>query len=158
MAPCKAAGATQTAITGSAGVNTVTVRAGGTLLATGDLANGSRCARRRAARSTRAAARFSLGAWRRLPSSFTTARTVVGTVDGGAGLDTRVYDIDLNANVGALLGFEGLTKTGTGVLNINGPGATNLAAIEVLGGTLRHSRRRRHHRRCEHDRGLPAPR
>ena len=61
---------------------------------------------------------------------------VVGDVDGGAGLDTRVYDIDLNADVGALLGFEGLTKNGTGVLNINGPATTNLAEIEVLGGTL----------------------
>ncbi|WP_206860571.1 autotransporter-associated beta strand repeat-containing protein [Lysobacter changpingensis] len=61
---------------------------------------------------------------------------VLGTVDGGAGLDTRTYDINLIADIGALGNFEGVTKTGTGTLNINGPSATDLQEVQVLGGTL----------------------
>ena len=61
---------------------------------------------------------------------------VLGTIDGGAGLDSRVYDINTTANLGSLLNFEGVTKTGTGTLNINGPGATDLQEVQVLGGTL----------------------
>jgi fibronectin-binding autotransporter adhesin len=130
----QAAGATQSALTGSAGTNTVTVAAGGTLRATGDLGNGSDVLDVAGTFDTGAGA-LSLGDG---DDSFLVhdGTNVVGTVDGGAGLDTRVYNISLNADVGALLGFEGLTKTGTGVLSINGPGTTNLAEIEVLGGTL----------------------
>ncbi|WP_223621909.1 hypothetical protein, partial [Lysobacter sp. ESA13C] len=62
--------------------------------------------------------------------------TVLGTIDGGAGLDTRVYDINLSANLGSLASFEGVTKTGTGMLNVTGPGATDLQEVSVLGGTL----------------------
>ena len=63
--------------------------------------------------------------------------TVVnGIVDGGAGLDTRTYNINTSADLGALVGFEGVTKTGTGVLNITGPGATDLQEVDVLAGTL----------------------
>ncbi|HJR74109.1 MAG TPA: autotransporter-associated beta strand repeat-containing protein [Luteimonas sp.] len=61
---------------------------------------------------------------------------IIGTIDGGAGLDSRTYDINTTADLGALLNFEGVTKTGTGTLNINGPGATDLQEVEVLGGTL----------------------
>ena len=48
----------------------------------------------------------------------------------------RTYNINTSADLGALLNFEGVTKTGTGVLNITGPGATDLQAVDVLGGTL----------------------
>lgn len=61
---------------------------------------------------------------------------ITGTIDGGDGLDTRVYNIDSNADLGALVNFEGLTKTGAGVLSIQGPGSSTLDEVEVLGGTL----------------------
>ncbi|MCL1633627.1 autotransporter-associated beta strand repeat-containing protein [Luteimonas sp. SX5] len=61
---------------------------------------------------------------------------VIGTIDGGAGLDSRTYDINTTADLGALANFEGVTKTGTGTLNINGPGTTDLQDVQVLGGTL----------------------
>ena len=64
------------------------------------------------------------------------ARTCWGTVDGGAGRDTRVYDIAGQATLGALQGFEGLEKRGDGALRIDGPDATGLEDVEVLGGTL----------------------
>ena len=87
------------------------------------------------ARSTSAAAR-SCSATATTISSCTTTRSVAGTVDGGAGFDTRTYDINATATVGALVNFEGVTKTGTGVLTITGPGVTDLGAVDVLGGTL----------------------
>ena len=130
----QAAGATQSALTGSAGANTVTVAASGTLLAAGDLGTGNDVLDVAGTLDT-GAGTLALGDG---DDSFVIhdGTNVVGAVDGGAGLDTRVYNIDLNADVGALLGFEGVTKTGIGVLSINGPGTTNLAEIEVLGGTL----------------------
>ena len=64
---------------------------------------------------------------------------VLGTIDGGAGLDSRTYDINTIANLGALANFEGLTKTGTGTLNINGPGDDRSARSRSVG---RHAERR----------------
>src|SRR5690606_33635599 len=62
--------------------------------------------------------------------------TVVnGTIDGGAGMDSRVYDIDGTAELGALLNFEGVTKTGTGALHITGPEAADLEHVQGLAGT-----------------------
>ena len=65
-----------------------------------------------------------------------TTTNVIGTVVGGAGLDTRIYNIAGVANVGALQEFEGLTKQNTGTLHINGPGTTDLLEVAVEGGTL----------------------
>ncbi|XHS77016.1 autotransporter outer membrane beta-barrel domain-containing protein [Burkholderiaceae bacterium UC74_6] len=64
--------------------------------------------------------------------------TVVnGTVDGGSGIDSRVYDINGTANLGALVNFEALVKKGTGQLNVNGPAATTgLQLVDVQAGTL----------------------
>jgi fibronectin-binding autotransporter adhesin len=123
-----------TALTGTAGVNTVVVRTGGNLLATGDLGDGADVLDVSGTLDT-AGGSLSLGDGN---DSFVIhdGTNVIGTVDGGAGLDTRVYDINLTATVGALSGFEGLTKTGTGVLHINGPGASAFEQVEALGGIL----------------------
>ena len=123
---------TAAAITGSAGVNTVNII--GTALATGDLGAGNDVLDVRGTLDT-AGGVFALGDG---DDSFVVhdGTVVQGTVDGGAGVDTRVYDINLTADLGALVNFEGVTKTGTGVLNINGPATTNLQQVSVLGGTL----------------------
>ena len=127
-----AGGTAPVAITGSAGVNTVNIT--GTALATGDLGAGADVLDVRGTLDT-AGGVFALGDGN---DSFVVhdGTVVNGTVDGGAGLDTRVYDINLTADLGALVNFEGVTKTGTGVLNINGPSATDLQQVSVLGGTL----------------------
>jgi len=123
-----------TTITGSAGVNTVVVNTGGYLLAAGDLGDGADVLDVSGTLDT-GGGTLSLGDG---DDSFVIhdGTNVIGTVDGGAGMDTRVYDINLTANVGALAGFEGLTKIGTGVLNINGPGASVFEQVQALGGTL----------------------
>ena len=130
----QAAGATQTSISGDAGANTVVVNEGATLLATGDLGAGADVLDVVGTLDT-GGGTLSLGDG---DDSFVVhdGTTVLGTVDGGAGNDTRVYNINLTASVGALVGFEGLTKNGTGTLNINGPGSSALAEVEVQGGTL----------------------
>ncbi|MBM0106341.1 autotransporter outer membrane beta-barrel domain-containing protein [Steroidobacter sp. S1-65] len=123
-----------TSLTGTAGVNIVAVGAGGNLLATGDLGDGADVLDVSGTLDT-GGGTLSLGDGN---DSFVIhdGTNVIGTVEGGAGLDTRVYDINLTADVGALSGFEGLTKTGTGVLNINGPGTSVFEQVEALGGTL----------------------
>ena len=130
----QAAGATQTAITGTAGANTVRVNAGSTLLATGDLGDGNDVLDVVGTFHT-GGGTFHLGAG---DDTFVVhdGTTIIGTIDGGDGLDTRVYDINTTATLGALINFEGLTKTGTGVLTIQGPGSSALAEVAVLGGTL----------------------
>lgn len=130
----QAAGATQTAITGDAGVNTVVINAGGTLRATGDLGAGDDVLDISGTLDT-GAGTLSLGDG---DDSFVIhdGTTVIGNVEGGAGLDTRVYNINLTATVGSLTGFEGLEKTGTGVLNLTGPGTSIFEEVSALGGTL----------------------
>ena len=130
----QAVGATQAVITGSTGVNTVTVSAGATLLATGDLGDGNDVLDV-AGTLDAAGGSFLLGAG---DDSLVIhdGTDIVATVDGGAGFDTRVYNINLTSDVSALTGFEGLTKTGAGVLNLNGPATSTLAEVAVLSGTL----------------------
>ncbi|WP_095152342.1 autotransporter-associated beta strand repeat-containing protein [Pseudomonas sp. Irchel s3b5] len=127
-------GGTAATITGSAGINTVTVGAGGTLLASGDLGAGNDVLDVLGTVDTQGAI-FTLGDG---DDTFTVhdGTNIIGTIDGGAGLDTRIYDINLTADLGTLVNFEGVTKTGVGTLNINGPAATNLLQVDVLGGTL----------------------
>jgi fibronectin-binding autotransporter adhesin len=130
----QAAGGTAATLTGSTGTNTVSIGTGGTLLASGDLGAGNDVLDVAGTLDTRGGT-FALGDG---DDSFVVhdASVVLGTINGGAGLDTRVYDINLTADLGELVNFEGVTKTGTGVLNINGPGATDLQEVSVLGGTL----------------------
>ncbi|WPN36583.1 autotransporter-associated beta strand repeat-containing protein [Pseudomonas sp. P8_139] len=130
----QAVGGTAATLTGSTGTNTVSIGAGGTLLASGDLGAGNDVLDVAGTLDTRGGI-FALGDG---DDTFVVhdASVVLGTIDGGAGLDTRVYDINLTADLGELVSFEGVTKTGAGVLNINGPGATDLQEVSVLGGTL----------------------
>ena len=138
----------------------MTVGAGGTLLATGDLGEGADVLDVAGTLDV-GGGTFPLGDGN---DNFIVhdSTVVTGTVDGGAGFDTRTYDINTTAIVGALVNFEGVTKTGTGVLNITGPGATD-CAVDVLGGTLnigpsgsvvapaahaRHAGRRGRHAEC----------
>ncbi|WP_230979579.1 autotransporter outer membrane beta-barrel domain-containing protein [Steroidobacter gossypii] len=130
----EASGGSMTTINGSAGANAIAVGVDGTLLATGDLGDGVDTLDVFGTLDA-GAGTFLLGDGN---DNFIVhdATVVIGTVDGGAGFDTRTYDIDTTANVGALVNFEGVTKAGTGVLNIMGPAATSLGAVDVLGGTL----------------------
>lgn len=130
----QAANGAPTAITGSSGTNTVAVGAGGFLLASGDLGGGVDVLDVAGTLDTLGGV-LTLGVG---DDTFNVhdGTNVVGNVDGGGGLDTRLYDIDASANLGALLNFEGLTKTGIGVLHVTGPDRTSLFDVEVLGGTL----------------------
>lgn len=129
-----AGGATATAITGSTGINTLNVGAGNTLIATGDLGAGNDVLNVTGTLNT-GSGTLDLGDG---DDNFIIqdGSAVVGTVDGGAGSDTRTFNINATANLGTLTDFEGVTKTGTGILNLNGPGSTDLQDVQVLGGTL----------------------
>ena len=124
----------QTAITGSTGVNTIVVAAGGNLLATGDLGDGADVLDVTGTLDT-GAGTFALGAGN---DTFTIndGTTVIGVVDGGAGTDVFNTDIATTASVGATLGFETLLKTGAGVLNLTGPAASAFDTINVNVGTV----------------------
>ncbi len=130
----QAAGAGDVTLTGSAGANRIDVNAGGTLRASGDLGDGVDTLD--VAGTLITTANVNLGAG---DDVFIVhdGTSVSGTVVGGAGLDTRVYDITGTPSVGALQEFEGLTKRNTGTLNITGPAATtDLQVVAVEGGTL----------------------
>ena len=128
------AGGAPTAIVGSGGTNEITVGSGATLLAVGDLGGGTDVLDVFGTLDTGGGS-LALGGG---DDAFIVhdGTVVLGTIDGGAGEDTRVYDINTTADLGALVNFEGVTKTGTGVLNVNGPAATELQDVQVLGGTL----------------------
>lgn len=122
---------TAAVITGSSGVNAVTV--GGTLFANADMGDGNDVLDVAGTLDTDGGT-FFLGTG---DDNFVVHDgSVVGTVDGGTGFDTRTYNINASATLGSLLTFEGVTKTGTGVLNVTGPGVTDLQAVQVLGSTL----------------------
>ena len=149
-------GGTAAVITGSTGNNTVNVGTGGTLLASGDLGNGDNTVRIDGLLDTTGldfvlgdgtdtldvagtldvgGGTFFLGAG---DDNFIVhdGTVVIGTVEGGDGFDTRTYVINTTADLGALVNFEGVTKTGIGTLNVTGPGTTDLQEVQVLEGTL----------------------
>lgn len=131
----QALGATQAAITGSTGQNTVTVAGGGVLTATGDLGDGSDTLDVAGTLDAGGGGSFMLGTG---DDTFVLhdGAVVTGTVVGGAGFDTRVYDLAGAANVDAVTEFEGLTKRGVGTLNLTGPDTSELVAVVVEAGTL----------------------
>ncbi|WP_217351986.1 autotransporter outer membrane beta-barrel domain-containing protein, partial [Ruegeria sp. HKCCD8929] len=124
----------QTLITGSAGVNTVTVTSTLTLLATGDLGDGADVLDVSGTLDT-GAGTLSLGAG---DDMFTIhdGTMVTGLVDGGVGTDTFNTDINGVASIGAVTGFETLLKTGTGTLNITGPATSTFDTVNVDEGTV----------------------
>ncbi len=130
----QASGSAQAAITGSTGINTVAVNSGATLLATANLGDGADVLTVSGALDAGGGV-FALGAGN---DTFTIddGATVNGTVDAGAGADTINTNIASSANLGASIGFETLTKTGAGVLNVVGPAASVFDTVNVNGGTL----------------------
>ncbi|MGO4550201.1 autotransporter-associated beta strand repeat-containing protein [Lysobacter sp. 2RAF19] len=121
------------ALTGSAGANTITVGAGATLVATGTLGDGDDLLDVVGTLDTQGGA-ITLGDGD--DTLLIHDGSVVGQVDGGAGHDTFGTDIGTSATLGAVNGFEGLAKSGAGVLHIDGPGVSDFAVVDVLAGTL----------------------
>jgi fibronectin-binding autotransporter adhesin len=122
------------AITGSAGANTVTVGEGGTLLATADLGDGNDVLDVAGTLDTDGGT-FVLGDGDDTLTIHDNTR-IIGAVVAGAGNDTFNANIATVADLGAVQQFETLSKTGGGVLNVNGPASSDFTTVNVLGGTL----------------------
>ena len=131
----QAVGATQTAITGTTGVNNVVVNAGSTLLATGDLGDGNDVLDV-AGSFDIGGGTFFLGAG---DDTFVVHdnTAIAGTVDGGDGLDTRVYNINSKRRPRRTVATSRASrKTGSACSAFKGAGSSDLAEVDVLGGTL----------------------
>ncbi len=61
---------------------------------------------------------------------------IIGTVMAGVGNDTFNADIAGHADLGAVQQFETPSKTGEGVLNVNGPASSDFTTVNALAGTL----------------------
>ncbi|HEU5137468.1 MAG TPA: autotransporter-associated beta strand repeat-containing protein [Steroidobacteraceae bacterium] len=130
----QAAGAGRTTITGSNGANTIVVGSGATLRATGGLGTGDDVLDV-AGTLDLGAATFDLNIG---DDTFTIhdGTNIIGTVAGGAGVNTFNTDIAGAANLGAVTGFQSLLKTGGGTLNINGPPASSFSSVTASAGTI----------------------
>ena len=130
----QAAAASAATITGSAGANTINVASGATLLATGDLGDGADLLDVAGVLDT-GSGTLSLGDG---DDTFTIhdGTSVVGTIDGGAGLNTFNTDIAGTADFSAATGFQSLLKTGTGQLTVTGPALSDFTSVIVRAGTL----------------------
>ncbi|CAK9041997.1 Adhesin BmaC autotransporter (Brucella monomeric autotransporter) [Durusdinium trenchii] len=130
----QANGPAQAVVTGSSGVNTITVNSGATLLATADLGDGADMLTV-AGTLDAGGGTFAMGAGDDV-FTINDGATVLGTVDGAAGADTINTNISMAATLGASIGFETLTKTGAGVLNVIGPAASSFDTVDVNAGAL----------------------
>src|SRR6185312_10321228 len=130
----QAAGGTSVALSGSAGANTVMVGEGGTLRATGDLGDGNDVLDVAGTLDTGAGSVL-LGAGDDTLTIHDNTR-IIGTVMAGAGNDTFNADIAGHADLGAVQQFETPSKTGEGVLNVNGPASSDFTTVNALAGTL----------------------
>ncbi|BCT92893.1 hypothetical protein LYSHEL_19170 [Lysobacter helvus] len=129
-----ASGGLATAITGSAGANTIVVAAGSTLHATGDLGDGADTLDLAGTLNVDAGV-FSLGAGDDIFRTYDTT-AVNGNIDAGAGNDLLDVTVDTGFVVpfGGLAGFESLGKSGAGTMQVNGPASFN--TVQVNGGLL----------------------
>ncbi|AEG50605.1 outer membrane autotransporter barrel domain protein [Sphingobium chlorophenolicum L-1] len=108
------------AFTGDAGASAITVNAGGTLRATGDLGDGADMLVLAGVIDTGGAA-LNLGAGDD-GLTLNDGGTISGTVDAGAGTDTLVVNNVAARTIDAaqVTGFEALGKQGTGTLTLTG--------------------------------------
>lgn len=127
------AGAAATLL-GSVGANTVTIAAGATLHAAGDLGDGNDLLDVAGTLDT-GGGTFALGAG---DDTFRTHDTtnVIGDLDAGAGSDLLDVAVASGNTVvfGGLAGFESLGKSGAGTMEVDGP--ARFDAIVVGGGML----------------------
>ena len=130
----EAAGATPTAMTGSAGSNFLTIAGGAMLRATGDLGDGADVLDVSGTLNS-GAGTLTLGAGDDTLVIHDGA-SIVGSVVGGTGINTFNTDITTTANLTAVNGFQTLLKTGAGSLNINGPGTSNFTTVNANVGTV----------------------
>ena len=130
----QAAGGTSVALSGSAGANMVMVGEGETLRATGDLGDGNDVPDVAGTLDTGAGSVL-FGAGDDTLTIHDNTR-IIGTVMAGVGNDTFNADIAGHADLGAVQQFETLSKTGVGVLNVNGPASSDFTTFNVLAGTL----------------------
>ena len=130
----EAAGPAPAIITGSAGINSVFVHSGAILRASGDLAAGSDLLDVAGTLDT-GAGTLTLGDD---DDTLTIhdGTSIVGTVNGGAGTNTFNADIATVADLGAVIGFQTLLKTGVGTLNLTGPANSIFDTVLVNAGVL----------------------
>ncbi len=128
----QAAGATATALSGSAGVNIVRVASGATLIASGDLGDGADVLD--IAGMLQADA-LDLGAGHDM-LTIHDGTIITGTVAGGAGNNTLNSSIAGVADLAVLSGFQSLLKSGAGTLNIHGAEASAFTTVIASAGVL----------------------
>ena len=126
--------AAATSVTGGTSNDTVRVTAAGNLRATGTLGDGADVLDVAGTLNT-AAGTFDLAGG---DDTFVVHdnTNVIGTVIGGVGTDTLNTNIATTANLDVVQSFETLTKTGTGTLNVDGPGTSDFSTVNINAGTL----------------------
>ncbi len=130
----QATGPTSTTITGSAGINTLHVRSGAMLRATGDLGAGSDLLDVAGNLDTGPGV-LNLGDG---DDTLTIhdGTNILGTVVGGAGTNTFNTDISAAASLAAVSDFQMLLKTAAGTLNLIGPAVSTFTTVTVNAGTM----------------------